>query len=236
MTSEPFLHVARGGPADGLTFEITLPLDKGIWTGTYELAFASAIARHIKPGDICYDIGGYRGYMSGVMAHAGASKVYIFEPLPKNQSALRRLAELNPGLPLELVPFALANSDGSMLFKIMPDASMGKLSTSAFQPDAVVMAEISVEIMKLDSVIREKRFAPPNVIKIDVEGAEMDVLLGAEQVLRKGRPRMFIEAHSAQLKAECTKFLSNLGYSIQLLEKNKAPGQEGVYHLVCLPS
>src|SRR5215813_3415438 len=96
LEGQPFVHTVNVGPATGLIFQITLPQDKPIWTGTYEHEFTRAIVEHIGRGDICYDIGGYRGFMSGVMALAGASRVLVFEPLPMNQQALRRLCELNP--------------------------------------------------------------------------------------------------------------------------------------------
>jgi hypothetical protein len=78
LAGKTFLHTINAGPAAGLRFEVTLPLDKAVWAGTYEPAFALAIARRVRPGDVCYDIGAYRGYMTGVMAIAGASKVFAF--------------------------------------------------------------------------------------------------------------------------------------------------------------
>ena len=72
LSDQPFVHTINVGPATGLRFEVTLPLDKAVWTGIYEPEFTAAIVEHVKPGDICYDIGGYRGYISGAMALAGA--------------------------------------------------------------------------------------------------------------------------------------------------------------------
>jgi hypothetical protein len=76
LSDRPFVHTINVGPARGLRFEVILPLDKAVWSGIYEPEFVSALAEHIKPGDICYDIGGYRGYVSGVMALAGARGGY----------------------------------------------------------------------------------------------------------------------------------------------------------------
>src|ERR1017187_945658 len=87
LSDQPFVHTINVGPAMGLRFEVSLPLDKAVWTGIYEPEFTTAM---VKPGDIFYDIGGYRGYVSGAMALAGASKVFVFEPLPANQMAVAR--------------------------------------------------------------------------------------------------------------------------------------------------
>src|SRR6202023_2834335 len=119
LSDEPFVHTINVGPAAGLRFEVTLPLDKPVWAGVYEPEFTSAIAEHVKPGDICYDIGGYRGYVSGVMALAGASKVFVFEPLPANQRAVARLCDMNPLFPIKLIVVALGSIDGQGFFKTM---------------------------------------------------------------------------------------------------------------------
>ena len=169
-----FLHTINAGPAAGLRFEITLPLDKAIWAGSYEPEFARAIARQFKHGDVCYDIGGYRGYMAGVMALAGASRVLTFEPLPMNQNALRRLCQLNPALPIELIPMAVGDVDGLTILKVMAELSMGKLNSSSFQAEFAFQDKIEVGIRSIDMQVTTGTISPLDLIKVDVEGAELD--------------------------------------------------------------
>jgi hypothetical protein len=64
LNGHAFVHRINAGPAAGLAFEVTLPFDKAIWSGTYERAFAEVLAGAVKRGGVCYDIGGYRGYMA----------------------------------------------------------------------------------------------------------------------------------------------------------------------------
>jgi len=178
------VHTINVGPGSGLRFEVTLPLDKSVWAGTYEPEFTSAIVEHVKPGDICYDVGGYRGYMSGVMALAGAGKVFAFEPLPANQTALRRLCELNPKLPIRINTVALGNMDGSALLKVMPDCSMGKLVGSPFQTGAVALDEITVSVRTIDGLVEAGNISLPNVIKIDVEVVRLTCYEGPRKFSR----------------------------------------------------
>jgi hypothetical protein len=96
LSREEFVHRVDAGPARGLLYSVRLPQDKGVWTGTYETGFASAGASAVSPGDVCFDIGGWHGFYSGVMALAGATKVVVFEPLPANCARIRRLIDLNP--------------------------------------------------------------------------------------------------------------------------------------------
>jgi len=234
LSNQPFVHTINVGPAAGLRFEVSLPNDKPVWTGVYEREFTTTIVEHIKPGDVCYDIGGYRGYMSGAMALAGAGKVIAFEPLPANQRALRRLCELNPQLPVNIIAVALGSEDGTALLKVMHDASMGKLSNSSFQSEATALSEMSVTVRKIDSLLQTREIPPPDVVKIDVEGAEADVLTGAREMLRVSRPTMFLEAHGGVLEEACSQQLVQLGYKIRRLER-QIPGAESARHLVCLP-
>ena len=210
----PFVHKINAGPASGLQFEVTLPRDKAVWKGTYEQEFASAIARSITRGDVCYDVGGYRGYITGVMALAGATKVVVFEPLPANIHAIQRLQDLNPQLRIELLAVAVGNVHGSMRFIVLPDPSMGKVVTSSFQPDLASVYEIEVAMRRLDDLVKQGIIPKPNLIKIDVEGAELDVLKGAESILMECHPLIFLEAHSKALEQACWRELQRLGYEV----------------------
>jgi FkbM family methyltransferase len=215
LNGHAFAHRINGGPAAGLAFEVTLPVDKAIWTGTYERVFAEVLAGAVKRGGVCYDIGGYRGYMAGVMAAAGASQVVVFEPLPANQQAIRRLCTLNPTLPVELLCLAVGKEDGLAHLAMMPDRSMAKLATSPFQPDADALDEIEVRLRTIDALVREATIPPPDLVKIDVEGAECDVLAGAAETLRRWRPTVLLEAHSGSLEDECACTLRSLGYPVR---------------------
>ena len=62
---------------------------------------------------------------------------------------------------------------------------------------------------------------PPDFIKIDVEGAEMDVLRGAEDLLRDAHPALVIETHSAPLERECGEALLELGYSPTIVHQRR---------------
>lgn len=238
LSGRSFLHTINAGPAKGLVYPITLPLDKAIWTGAYETEFAEAVASSVNKGDICYDIGAYRGFFSGIFAVAGAGRVIAFEPFPENCAQLQRLALSNPKLPLTFENIAIGLEDGSAEFNVMPDSSMGKLATSSFQSEVPSAAVLKVSLRSLDSLISERKYPEPQIMKIDVEGAELDVLQGAMKTLQKSRPLLFIEAHSRTLAAECTKLLSDTGYRVGVLEKEwgrKEISSLDVCHLVARP-
>jgi FkbM family methyltransferase len=238
LSGRSFLHTINAGPAKGLVYPITLPLDKAIWTGTYETEFAAAVSGSVNKGDICYDIGAYRGFFSGVFALSGAGRVIAFEPFPENCAQLQRLALNNPRLPFTFENIAVGGVDGIAEFVVMPDSSMGKLASSSFQSEVPGAALLKVPLRSLDSLILEGKYPAPRIMKIDVEGAEVEVLQGAKHTLQKSRPLLFIEAHSRRLAAECSNLLTDSGYRVGVLEKEwgrKEISSLEVCHLVARP-
>lgn len=225
VANKEFIATISGGPAKGLVFPVKMPQDKGMWIGTWELDFAEALASNIKPGFVCYDIGAYKGYYAGIMAMKGASKVYVFEPMPVNAEKVKQLIELNKKLPVELVQAAVSDQPGKALFKIMPEETMGKLETSSFQAAEKNQQQIEVDCTSLDSLMNQD-YQLPDFIKIDVEGAEEFVIKGGLQLLQQKKPLLMIEIHSPEIGNRCLKLLRTIYKDIIVFETGKKP-EEG---------
>jgi FkbM family methyltransferase len=224
LDQQKFIYKINAGPACGLNYPVCLPEDKLIWTGTYEVEFAQALANAVQDGDVCYDIGGFRGFFSGVLALAGAKKVYIFEPFPANCRQIQAVIGANPQLSsMHLLDIAVGESKGEAEFLVMPEASMGKLSSSSFQVGLQEQEKITVQVEKLDELVQSGSVERPNLIKIDVEGAEIFVLRGAIDTLQQYKPKLFIEIHSRELARECNQLLTGIGYNVVVMETDKQP-------------
>ena len=205
---EAFPHQIDHGPAKGLNFLIRLPEDKAMWKGTYESGFCLRLKTAVQAGDICYDIGAYRGYTAGIMALAGAGSVIAFEPMPENQERIRHVFGMNPNLPLALIPKAVADREGEQILEIHRDQSMNRLKSGPGSSDG---ERIVVETTTVDGTART-RGKWPNLLKIDVEGAEEAVLLGAKEALEKSVRGVFMEIHHSQAEAACRALLEQTGY------------------------
>lgn len=231
-----FVHVLKNGPASGLTFNIELPGDKNILIGNYELDFTRNLINSFSKGDVFYDIGGFKGYFSGLLALKGAKEVHVFEPMPNNIGKIKDLIALNPFLPIHLHEVAISDQSGISTFQIMKDDSMGKLEDSNFQREEKGEI-IKVRTISLDSLVFEEKISPPNLIKIDVEGAESYVLKGAKKTLEIYSPILLIEIHGYLIGKTCLDFLNNYNYQVTVIETQKPPSnsEAEICHYLCRP-
>ena len=180
------------------------------WLGTYEVARVKAFAKAVKQGGVVYDVGANVGiYSLLASSRAGITgRVYAFEPLDRNLQYLRRHILLNDLQNCDVVEKAVCNEQGLRRFSATPwEASMAKLSPEG---------ELLVPSTTLDNCIfGELRFRPPDVIKIDVEGSELEVLQGASRAISEFHPTVFVELHGTELHADCHNFLVAKGYRVE---------------------
>lgn len=224
----------KEGPAKGLVFPLTLPEDKLFWTGLWEREFAERLAAATKRGAVCLDVGAYRGYFGGIMAVHGAAEVHCFEPNPDNVAKIERLMELNTSLPIRIHQLALGNSDGETEFVLMSEDTMGKLAESTFQKSRESGSGFKVQLAKLDTLVDSGVLAAPDLIKVDIEGAERMFLEGAAASIERSKPSILLEYHSGPLARECAAFLEARHYRIEWLETDDPSSlrEEAVGHFV----
>ena len=180
------------------------------WVGTYEVDRLRAFAAATGAGNAVYDIGANVGIYSLLASSCvGPSGiVYAFEPQERNLQFLRRHMTLNHVENCEIFAAALSNSEGTRRFAAAHwESSMGRLSAEG---------ELVVPSTTLDACIYgEKRLRPPNILKIDVEGGELEVLEGANRVLMEFHPAVFLEVHGTELHAQCRALLAGKGYRLE---------------------
>ncbi|QYJ00060.1 FkbM family methyltransferase [Thalassovita mediterranea] len=235
LAGKTFLHKVDAGPSRGIVYELTMPEDKGIWTGNYEPEFASRLAAEMRPGMVGYDIGAWHGYFTGIMLANGASKVVMFEPLPENRVRLVRMMDSNPGFEMIIREEALGDRQGKATLAQLEDTSMAKLSDSPFEPEHNTGKKITVTLNTIDAMVAERTLPPPDIIKIDVEGAEGMVLRGAEETIASARPVILAEIHSGSLLQEVTSLLEQHNYCIESLDASKLHRAADAGHICAYP-
>jgi FkbM family methyltransferase len=218
------------GQAKGLraTREIAIAYP-ALMLGHYELGVTKAIQSIKRPINVAYDIGAHVGLMSLVLSNAfgGKTKVLAFEPARSNLLSLSSLIAANPAQLISVVPIALSDRTGTTDFCHFKGSSMGLLHDVAIEDHAAVSEgdrEI-VEMTTLDGFIFTDGNPPPDLIKIDVEGAEHLVLAGGLQTLNSYRPVLLVELHGPIHAAAVYDLLSELPYSWTYIKPYVGPEQ-----------
>jgi FkbM family methyltransferase len=203
-------------------------LEVGVWEGDSVLVFRSVI----KPGHTCVDIGANAGFNTIAMADlAGAQgRLVAFEPNPSIYRRLLRNIELNPAIAAvtKCEGLAVSNFCGALFFQPVNDGSNGYVRMDGAGNGAVPCRAITI-----DSYFGDIRI---DFIKIDVEGHELEVLEGAEEVLRRDLPALFYESLVEHFAVEKLRriedLLVGLGYDLFRLTKDLklVPTRYPYYH------
>jgi FkbM family methyltransferase len=196
----------------------------------YEPAVAQALCEHLHEGETFWDIGANIGWFSVFARNVVGStgRVVSFEPSPEVFEILSSNAKIVGGI--TTIRAGLGNADELRLF-----AAQGKSSSSSFVEKvtemnvrfnpAVPIQKIEVEIRKIDSLVKEWR-SEPSLLKIDVEGFELEVLRGATDLLSRRQPTFIIEVHPGQLELSggseelLFQFLRDHTYEWNVIDRN----------------
>ena len=185
--------------------------EHGYWLGSYEMNKRLAFEREIQPGSVVYDVGANVGYFSLLASELTGKEgqVYSFEPLPRNIKFLMKHKSLNNLNNIEVIEAAVSFQSGEALFDLGASSAMGHLSE---------VGGLRVRMVSLDDLVSEGELQPPEYIKIDVEGAEYDVLRGAEKIIEKFRPTLFLDTHQRTAHQNTIQYLEEHHYHFEILD------------------
>jgi FkbM family methyltransferase len=157
--------------------------------------------------------------------------VAAFEPNKANFERLNKNIEGNPELALCIKIFNTAVSDvtSTLTFTTQDDIESGR-SMGGFLEEAETywnramysrkrFSEAQTEALPVDSLPDRFGIPSPDIMKIDVEGAEYQVLKGARRTLLENKPILFIEVHSIHSMFDVVSFLSSVSYSAEIINK-----------------
>jgi FkbM family methyltransferase len=225
------------GAAQGLWLKLDPYLERGYFTGCPEPGVQEVIAAHLKPGGCFYDVGAHIGFYALLAARVVGEQgtVVAFEPDPANVEVLRDNLARNNMIQTDVITSAVWSSRGRVNFQ-RDGSDQGAKSS---RRGAVIAAEfpppnanlIEVEAITLDEYAQNG--PRPTLIKVDVEGGEAEVLIGAERLIAETKPVWLIEVHHQEAASCLEARFSSRGYSLVWLPGH--PGFPFPRHLLARP-
>ncbi len=182
----------------------------GCWLGHYEKQKQLLFAKNVKSGMVVYDIGANVGFYTLLSSHlvGPAGKVLAFEPVPRNVKFLERHLRLNGIKNAAIVAKAVGLENSFAKFDVGSSCCQGRVCEQG---------KLDVEVIRLDSLVSND-YLTPDIIKMDIEGGELDALLGGEQLLRSKMPTIFLATHGREIHEKCLELLRSIGYHLSAID------------------
>jgi FkbM family methyltransferase len=212
----------------GATLEVTLGNDNSLClyvAGTFEPNEFAFLGSVVKEGMTFVDVGANEGLYTvfGARRVGASGRVLAVEPSSRERAVLKRNIERNRLSNVTVVPHALAAESGFANLQVAPKLHGGHNTLGGFAHEgiAAIGAE-QVAVETFDALAQRLSIERVDVMKIDVEGAEVKVLRGARRMLTRWRPTLLIEANEAALRGQGTStadlvaLLRSFGYDIRV--------------------
>jgi FkbM family methyltransferase len=177
----------------------------------------------VKPSHVVFDVGAHFGTYALIALHNDARRIVAYEPCSITRAYLERHLKWNEADGRIVVrPVCCGASVGRASFYFtpgVPEGINGLVREEGMHETEVDVTTIDVETQALG--------VKPDIVKIDVEGAELDVLRGAERLLATGSPQLFLSLHPKRLAsrnlapADITGWLAARGYRCDTIAEDQ---------------
>lgn len=209
----------------GFFIRIDPSIDNGVelslhQTGTYEKGILSFLQATLKKGDCFVDVGANIGVMS-IFASQQVEiegKILAYEAHPKTVELLKENIQLNQLANIQVYQYALGSTESST--KIYDNWQINRGGASLIVKNEQSVS-YDIKVHCLDSVFPENTI--PKVIKIDVEGFELEVIKGACSIIQKFHPILIIELSENRKNVHAS--------STEIIDLVKSLGDYQIYKL-----
>ncbi len=221
------------------------------WRGAYSTGQLMLLGKILKEDMVFFDIGANKGEFTVFAAkRLGKGRVFAFEPVKGLCIELKANVTANHFQQVDIVNKGLGNSNTqAVIFNAEKkyDHEINWGTYSIYRRKGVDHPSGTIELMKLDDFVNDRKIAAVDIMKIDIEGAELEMLRGAEQTIRRFKPVIFIEINEVTSSAagyhslDILAYLANVGYRLELIGRNGTtktmnidkPGK--FQNVICLP-
>lgn len=229
------LTFTQAGPVielrDGRRYHLDINTKAGqMWSvpfnGTFEPDESAFVRQNVKPGDIAIDVGANFGWFTLMLsqivgANGAQGQVHAFEPVKETTELLSRNAQLNNAANIHISPAALDAQDATRDLYLPDIAVSGSFALHHYNENYQVQ---KVPTMTLDTYVRLHNLPRVDFIKADIEGAELNMLKGASETLKRFAPILMLEVQATSTRLfghepqAVHEFLNDHGYQGHVLE------------------
>lgn len=207
--------------------------------GINEIPVQEMLQKILQAGSVFYDVGANVGFFSLIASRlvGKTGVVYAFEPEKENLQWIKHNIEINKLANINVMPIAVSDSVQKRTL-IVTDYSGGHTLLENEVPVKSIRNRILVESVSIDELVKARKILPPSMVKIDVEGGELDVLKGMKDVLRYSNPVVLyeVDGHSKKTLTEkqnkIEEFLREQYYTINHLKDSYTDGYWYVSHAI----
>ena len=171
--------------------------------GTCDIYCTKLVRRHVKSGAVCVDVGANLGWYTTLFRLiAGENgQVHSFEPVPQTFARLEKNVSLNGAPPnVYLNNFALGDEEKDLEIHVFADQPSGHSSLAVKEGEK--SEAIQVKVKTLDSYLTERGIKQVDFLKVDIEGAELMFLKGAEKLFKQSKPPVILMEMALQTSKE----------------------------------
>ena len=208
-------------PAEYVQLEIII-------NGANEPRTLQLIRKLVQPGDCVIDVGAHIGHHALHAARAARSNgcVYAIDPQPYNADRISRNATINCLDNVVTICAAAGDTDGFVQLPMQSERDRSRLSLRGKGPNDLTLS-VEVPIRRLDSLIQSHNMPAPKLIKIDVEGFELEVLRGLGSRIDSCQNIILelLDGTDGDLKQRIVELLQMSGF--QLRQIDGAPWKSG---------
>jgi FkbM family methyltransferase len=184
-------------------------------------------------GEAIYDVGAFEGVVTIFFAQQAGpeGRVVAFEPHPASYQRILEHVELNRFENVTVRNVGVGSKRGELTLASAAHG-LGRATADEKIKDSLASGDAEIEflavpVVSLDEEIRDASLPAPDLVKIDVEGLELEVLQGMRETVEHHKPKLFVEIHGADLEAKrdnarrVVQLLSDYGYSMLHVESDQ---------------
>jgi len=198
------------------------------YANIYEEDKTDFIKAHCKSGDTVIDIGAHMGIFSFFLAKqvGPTGKVYSFEPAPLTYSVLAQTIKYNK---LEDIVHArqqaVSDGPGELSFYIYSNSTISNANSISAQNADAKAQKVTVTSISLDELYKKENIQNLSLLKIDAEGAELEILKGGKALITAFHPYITLEVHPKSFtdarKTMTELYQTIIGYGYKVYMNNK---------------